>query len=76
MVVLFNAWDCSCEVGCLIKNYCEKWHFRLCGLEYGDTNPVYSSIPDECMTTLFKTPLVSATTSGCKGRRLLTDTEV
>ena len=72
---LEDACDCACGVECS-SIICQKWHFWLCRLEFREANPVYSSMLGECMTTLLKTPLVLATTSGCKGRKLLTYTEV
>ena len=65
-----------CMWSWMLKHYGQKWLFRLWGLAYGESNLVNSSMCGKCITDMLKTSLVSATTSGWKGRRRLLDTDV
>ena len=66
-----DAWDCAIDQA--------SWSevvFLIWGLYYGEINPANGSMLGVCITTMLKTPLVSATTSGCKGRRIISGTDV
>ena len=67
-----DAWDCAINCSSIMI----RSGFLIWGLYYREINPANGSMLGVCITNMLKTPLVSATTSGCKGRRIISDTEV